>query len=316
MEKERSRMSRMITDRVRPTLTNATIASAIIALFVGSWFAKASLPDPGVLPEPQAGNPPSRIVSMAPGITETLFALGLGQRVVGVTRFCNFPAEVAKLPRVGGHLDPNLEAILRLRPDLVVVMTEQGDLAEALNKLGVRTLSVSDDSVKQVLDTITTLGTRCGVTEQATALVDSLQCRMQAIRKCITGRRRPSVLIVLDRSLGTGTIEDAYVAGRDDYFESLIAMAGGRNAYRGPEIPYPVVSIEGIIRMAPDVIIDLAAGWADDGSEQALTDWRHFPQIAAVRHNRIHALTADYAMVPGPRFILLLEALAERIHAE
>ncbi|MDZ7620025.1 MAG: ABC transporter substrate-binding protein, partial [Patescibacteria group bacterium] len=111
-----------------------------------------------------------------------------------------------------------------------------------------------------------------------------------------------------------GTIEDAYVVGRDDYFESLITMAGGRNTYRGPEIPYPVVSIEGIIRMAPDVIIDLAAGWAGDGSEQALSDWRHFPQVAAVRHNRLHALTADYAMVPGPRFILLLEAIAERIH--
>lgn len=306
----------MIADRAQPTRTSVTIVTAIVALFVGSWFAKASLPEPSRPPHRLIGHTPSRIVSMAPSITETLFALGLGQRVVGVTRFCSFPAEVAELPRVGGHLDPNLEAILRLRPDLVVVMTEQGDLADSLNKLGVRTLAVGDDSVEQVLDTITTLGTHCGVTEQATALVDNLQSRMQAIENRTTGRRRPSVLIVIDRSLGAGTIEDAFVAGRDDYFESLIAMAGGRNAYRGPEIPYPVVSIEGIIRMAPDVIIDLAAGWAGDGSEQALTDWRHFPQVAAVRHNRLHALTADYAMVPGPRFILLLEALADRIHVE
>jgi iron complex transport system substrate-binding protein len=305
----------MIANRARPTLTNATIASAIIALFVGSWFAKASLPQPYRLANPLAGTP-SRIVSMAPGITETLFALGLGERVVGVTRFCTFPAEVAELPRAGGHLDPNLEAILRLRPDLVVVLDEQRDLAETLDKLAVRTLIVGDDTIEQVLDTITTLGEHCNATEQATALVDSLQSRMQAIENRTTGRSRPSVLIVLDRSLGTGTIEDTFVAGRDDYFESLITMAGGRNAYRGPAIPYPVVSIEGIIRMAPDVIIDLAAGWAGHRSEQALADWRHFLQVAAVRHNRIHALTADYATIPGPRFILLLEALAERIHAE
>ncbi|MDZ7619631.1 MAG: helical backbone metal receptor, partial [Patescibacteria group bacterium] len=171
----------MIANRARPTRTSATIASAIIALFVGTWFAKASLPEPGGPPHRLIGQVPSRIVSMAPSITETLFALGLGGRVVGVTRFCSFPAEVAELPRVGGHLDPNLEAILRLRPDLVVLMTEQADLADSLHQLGVRTLAVGDDSVEQVLDTITTLGTHCGATEQATALVDSLQSRMQAI---------------------------------------------------------------------------------------------------------------------------------------
>jgi len=306
----------MIADYLRPTRTSATIVTAILALFAASWFAKASLPQPNRIPELPAGCVPARIVSMAPSITETLFALGLGHRVVGVTRFCDFPAEVAGLPRVGGHFDPNLEAILRLQPDLVVLMTEQGDLANSLNKLGVRTLAVSDDSVEQVLNTITTLGEHCDATRQAMALVDSLRSRMQAIENRTSGRPRPSVLIVLDRSLDAGAIEDAYVVGRDDYFESLITMAGAQNAYRGPDMPYPVVSIEGIIRMAPDVIIDLAAGWADARSEEVLDDWRRFPQISAVRRNRVYALTADHAPVPGPRFILLLEALAERIHAE
>lgn len=306
----------MFSDRVRPTLANAAIASVIVALFVGSWLAKAGLLQPSAVSRLAPGFAPSRIVSMTPGITETLFALGLGDRVVGVTRFCNFPAEVAELPRVGGHFDPNLEAILRLRPDLVVVLDEQRDLAESLNKLALRTLTVGDDSIEQILNAITTLGTHCNATVQAGNLVNDLRSRMRSIQQRAAGRPRPSVLVVIDRSLDTGTIEDLFVAGRDDYFESLIAMAGGQNAYHGPAVPYPVVSIEGIIRMAPDVIIDLAAGWAGDRSEQALTDWRHFPQIAAVRHERVYALTADYAAIPGPRFILLLESLAERIHVK
>ena len=293
--------------------TRALLAGGIVALFVGSWIGRASLRSPRVVEGPPGGAP-RRIVSMAPSVTEMLFALDLGDRVVGVTRFCNYPEAAAELPRVGGHLDPNLEAILRLRPELVAMLDEQQDLAESLNKLGVHTLTVSDDSVGQILDAIAILGARCGAAPRAEQLVGDLRARTEAVRRRTEGLPAPSVLVVVDRSLGTGTIEDAYVAGHDAYFEELIAMAGGRNAYRGPAIPYPVVSVEGMIRIAPEVIIDLAAGRAAAGPEGALADWRRFPQIEAVARGQVYALDAGYAMIPGPRFVLLLEALAERIH--
>ncbi len=293
--------------------TRALLAGGIVALFVGSWAGQASLRSSRVADEPPGGVP-RRIVSMAPSVTEMLFALELGDRVVGVTRFCNYPEAAAERPRVGGHLDPNLEAIVRLRPELVALLDEQQDLAESLNKLGVRTLIVSDDSVGQILDAIATLGVRCGAAARAEQLVGNLRARTEAVRRRTEGLPAPGVLVVVDRALGTGTIEDPFVAGRDAYFEELIEMAGGRNAYRGPAIPYPVISVEGMIRIAPEVIIDLAAGRAAAGTEQALAEWERFPQIEAVARGRVYALDANYAMIPGPRFVLLLEALAERIH--
>lgn len=297
-------------------LARALVAGAIVALFAGTWAGKSRLSREIALPELPPGEVPQRIVSMAPSLTEMLFALDLGDRVVGVTRYCNYPVEAAELPRVGGHLDPNLEAIARLRPDLVVVLEEQQDLAETLGKLALRSVTVSDDSVEQILDTIAILGERCNATLRARELVSNLNARMEAVRRRTAELPRPAVLVVIDRALDAGTIEDAYVAGRDDYFEHLIELAGGRNAYRGPAIPYPVVSVEGIIGISPEVIIDLAAGRIANHAEQAIADWQRFPQIDAVARHRVYALTADYAMIPGPRFVLLLEALAERIHPE
>ena len=294
-------------------LAPSLLAGAIFAVFVASWGVKAILPRREALPEQPRAAAPRRIVSMAPSVTEMLFALDLGDRVVGVTRYCNYPADVAALPRVGGHLDPNTEAIVRLRPDLVVVLDQQQELAEALQKLAVRTVAVGDSSVERILEAIETLGVQCRAAEAAEELIGDLRTRMTAVQQRSGGLPRPPVLVVIDRSLDTGTIEDVYIAGRDAYFEQLIEMAGGRNAYRGPPVPYPVVSVEGIIRIAPEVIIDLAAGRDPDRAEQAMADWRRFPQIEAVARNRLYALTADYAMIPGPRFVLLLEALAERI---
>ncbi len=299
-----------------PILVRTLFAGAILALFVGSWAGKSSLRPTRAVPELPLGAAPRRIVSMAPSVTEMLFALELGDRVVGVTRYCNYPGAAAERPRVGGHLDPNLEAILRLRPDLVVVLDEQQDLAEALHKLGGRTLTVSDNSVEQILDAIATLGHRGGAAPRAEELVADLRARILAVRRRTAGLPRATVLVVIDRALDAGTIEDAYVAGHDEYFEQLIEMAGGRNAYRGPAIPYPVVSVEGMIRIAPEVILDLAAGRAGDRAEEVMADWRRFPQIDAVARGRVYALHADYAIIPGPRFILLLEALAERIHGQ
>ncbi|MDY0168889.1 MAG: helical backbone metal receptor [Thermoguttaceae bacterium] len=297
-------------------LARTLFAAAIVVLFAGSWIGKASLRKETAVPDPPSTEAPRRIVSMAPSVTEMLFALGLGDRVVGATRYCSYPPEVAELPRVGGHLDPNFEAIVRLRPDLVVLLSEQQDLAESLGKLGLRSATVNDDSVEQILDSIASLGERCHAKALAEELVRDLRTRMDAVRQRTADLPKPTVLVVVDRALDAGTIQDTYMAGRDDYFEHLIELAGGRNAYRGPAIPYPVVSVEGIIRISPEVIIDLAAGRIPEHTAQAIADWQRFPQIDAVAQQRIYALSGDYAMIPGPRFVLLLEALAERIHPE
>jgi iron complex transport system substrate-binding protein len=259
---------------------------------------------------------PERIVSMAPNVTEILFALGLGDRVVGVTRYCAYPPEAAGLPKVGGHLDPNLEAIVAQRPDLVVLLDEQRETIAALRKLGVPVLAIRDNSVEEILTAIRSVGERCRAEATAQELIADLRRRIHTVEQHTAGLPRPRVLVVIDRSVDVGTIEDVYVAGHDGYFDHLVAMAGGQNAYRGPRVAYPVVSIEGIVSMAPEVIIDLPAGEPQNADGRALADWQHCPQVPAVSRQQVYALRADYARIPGPRFILLLEALADRIHPE
>jgi len=286
--------------------------AVIVGVFAASLFARTQLGD---APLESASDLPRRIVSMAPNLTETLFTLGLGGRVVGVTRYCLHPPAAAERAKIGGHLDPNFEAVVTLRPDLVVLLREQADLVDSFAKLGIPTLTVSDNGLPEIYTAIERIGTACGAPDRAQRLVDDMRCRVQRIEQRTAGRLRPRVLLVIDRTQGTGAIEDAYVVGSDAYMERLIHLAGGQNAYRGPAVAYPVVSAEGLIYLDPEVIIDFSAatGAVDNGGDH-LADWQTMPELSAVREGRIYALRQQGILLPGPRTVDLLGALAKRIH--
>lgn len=291
-----------------------------MGVFAVCLVARTRLPD--AQREPASGSP-RRIVSMAPNLTETLFTLSLGDRVVGVTRYCLHPPAAAERattlgeqrPTIGGHLDPNFEAVVTLRPDLVVLLREQADLVDSFAKLGIPTLTVSDNGLPEIYAAIERIGTACGAADRAQRLVDDMRRRVQRIKQRTAGLPRPRVLLVIDRTQGTGAIEDAYVVGSDAYMERLVHLAGGQNAYRGPAVAYPVVSAEGLIHLDPEVIIDFsAATGAVNKGDDHLADWRTMPELSAVREGRIYALRQKGILLPGPRTVDLLEALAERIH--
>ncbi len=292
------------------------LAMAILAIFLGSFVARNLLGT--AAPEDLPNGKVERIVSMAPSITETVYTLGLGDRMVGVTRYCAYPPEVQDLPKVGGYHNPNFEAVVALDPDLVILLSGDEPSRTAFHKLRIRTLVVCHDNVEGILDSFVQIG-RVGPAEaDARKMAAGIRARLQAVRRKTAGLPRPKVLFVIERSLGSGKLEDAYVAGRDGFFDEIITLAGGQNAYPPTTVRFPVVSAEGILWMDPDVIIDMTAGLAQGQQDQQtmLADWKQVAEVEAVKAGRVHALTQDYAFVHGPRFILLVEDLARLIHPE
>ncbi len=259
-----------------------------------------------------------RIVSLAPNITETLYALGCGERVVGVSRFCDHPPEALEKPKVGGYFDPNYEAVAALRPDLVLLLPEQSGAREYLDELGIPHETVKNRTVARILDTIRRIGELCDASMRADSLVTNIETRMRAIAAKTAGRERPAVLISIGRTLGTGTLKDVYIAGKGTHYDELIGLAGGTNAYTGRDIQYPLLSPEGLLHLKPDIIVDLVPGLAetDRDREAVLREWEVVPGVPAVDRSRVHILEGGYTVIPGPRFILLLEDLAEIIHPE
>lgn len=274
---------------------------------------------PGARPEPpDSGRVYRRIVSLSPSTTETLFALGLGDRVIGVTRFCNYPPEARGRRRVGGYLDPNYEVIASLAPDLVILLPEQARARRFLDELGLSHITVDNKTVRDILGTIERIGTACGVDGAARALVDSIECRMTLIREMTCALPRPRVLVAVERTVEAGTLREVYVAGKGTHYDELLHAAGGVNAYDGRHIDYPMLTAEGIIQCNPEIIIDIRPILEADSSriERAVREWETVSAVDAVRRGRVHVLRGDCAVIPGPRFIEFLGELARIVHPE
>jgi len=258
---------------------------------------------------------------MAPSVAETLYALGLGDRVVGVTRDCNYPPEVEYVRQtgdIGGFYDPNIEAIVTLRPDLVVLLEEQSNWATAFEKLKIETLVVCHKTTEGIIESFGVIGRVCGAGAQGRRMERDFRDRLARVRDSTKNLKRPRVLFVVDRPHDTGHLADLYIAADDDYFDTVIRLAGGENAYGRRGVRYPVVSPEGILWLNPDVIVDLvpSAKTSQFGRQAVLADWNELKQVRAVREHKVLIPDRDFALIPGPRFVELVEYLAGEIHPE
>ncbi len=258
-----------------------------------------------------------RIISLAPSITETLFKLGLADRVVGVTDYCDFPPEAQAKTRIGGYYDPNYEAIIALRPDIVIMLPEHQEPKQYLSRFGLNLLIVDHKSIPAILSSITAIGNACGAEQKAAFIVHDLRERMESIKLKTDGLNRPKVMITVGRNMGSGSLKDIYISGRDGFYDKMITLAGGVNAYTG-NVTFPVVSGEGIIRMNPEVIIDIIPDLEQKGWDKAMItkEWKTIFQVDAIKNNRVYIFGEDYVAVPGPRFILIMEQMAKVIHPE
>jgi len=258
---------------------------------------------------------PARIVSTSPSITETLFALGIGDRVVGVSTYCRYPAEALALPKVGTFLKPDAEIIARLKPELTIVNRGPSGIEQHLNALQLRFITVDPGTVESVFPTIRQIGEAAGVTPRAEALIASLEARLARVRTAVAGRSPTKVLIIVGRR--TGTLTDLIGVSEKSYLGDLVRIAGGVNVLSGTLPAYPRISMETVVRLAPQVIVD--AGDMGDTADQrearrtqTLALWRAQPLIPST--TRVFFAGSDAFVVPGPRIVDVAETFARWFH--
>jgi iron complex transport system substrate-binding protein len=257
---------------------------------------------------------PGRIVSLVPALTEMLFAIGAGPQVVAVSSFDEFPAEVKKLPRVGALLDPDTERILALRPEMVVIYASQTDLQEQFARAGVRAFAYRHGGIPVILDTIRELGTVTGHQDAAARVLRDIEVRLDQVRARVKGRTRPKVLLVFERQ--PKTLREIYASGGQGFLHEMLEIAGGQNVFADVARESVQPSVETILARAPDVILEVRAeGLIADREVTGERDvWSSLSSVPAVRNRRIHFLSGDYLVVPGPRFAAATETLARTLH--
>lgn len=261
---------------------------------------------------------PQRIISLAPSITETVFAIGAGSQLVGVTKYCDFPVATESLPKVGGFVDPNIEAIVSLEPDLVILLANHSRVIKQLKQLNINVLTVSNASLSDIQQTITIIAERTGHQSQAEKIITKIHNRIEFIAEKVAEKTPPRVMIAMGHSIGTEQVKQVFIAGNQDFYNDLIQLSGGVNAYQGANLKIPSVSVEGIMEINPQVIIDIFPEADDHHTDlnQALKGWHKLKYIDAVKNNRVHIIEENYATIPGPRIFLLLEQIARLIHPE
>jgi len=256
---------------------------------------------------------PQRIVSMAPNVTELLFAMGIGDRVVGVTDFCNHPPEARTKRRIGGVLNPNLEAILALEPDLVINIPGQASqqIMNRLRDLGTHTLTTRTDTIEEIFAAIEEIGQATGATNGAETLARKMRAGLQETSDRVKGRPRAKVLFAIGH-------DPLYLAGSGTFIDGLIEMAGGTNIASGAVGMYPRFNMEEVIKRAPDVIIDASMGsaFSPEDREKRRDWWLRWDSIPAVKNDRIYGLDTDELIRPGPRIVDALREVARVIHPE
>jgi iron complex transport system substrate-binding protein len=265
----------------------------------------------------QSAGIPARLVSTSPSITETLFALGLGDRVVGVSSYCRYPREVLSLPKVGSFLKPDAETIARLKPDLVFVHTGPNTAQAQLATLGLRTAVVDSGSLQSALDTIGQISRAAGVPERGAQLLGEVNGALDRVRTAVAGRPPRRVLIIVGRR--TGTLTDIIAVGAGSYLSEIAAIAGGVNVLASTPFDYPRISMESVIGLAPDLIVDvgeMGESPEDSDRRRRTTEglWRQQTLVKAVRDGRIHAVNDEAFVVPGPRIVDVARTMAGWFH--
>lgn len=258
---------------------------------------------------------PKRIVSLSPSTTEILYGVGAFPQVVGVSQYCSYPPEVAKLPRVGGWQTSDVEKIVALRPDLVVLTQAQVPfIADKLAAFHIRSVAVPAQSLADVFSAIRIIGSATGHPDQASALAEQTHASLDAIHAKVARLSRPTVLLVVSRT--PGTLSDLYVATPGSYLMDLVDIAGGKSAVGPERIGYGKISKEAVLRFNPDVIIDFVHGSKTKLGEHLADVWNDLPELRAVREKRVYP--ADDPFLPHPsQFVTRTARIFERmIHPE
>jgi len=256
---------------------------------------------------------PQRIISNIPATTEMLFAMGAGARVIAVGNFDRYPPEAAARPKVGGLIDPDVERIISLKPDLVVVYGTQQDLRTQLERARIPMFLYQHAGLADITVTIRELGARIGSTKESTALADRIEADIADVKSRVAGRPRPRTLVVFGRD--AETLRGMYASGAVGFLHDMLVAAGGTNVFSDINRQSIQTTSELAVARAPEVIIEIGVDTASS-SGRNLRAWDSLPSIPAVRNKRIYQLRGDGMMNPGPRISASVRRMAEVLHPQ
>jgi iron complex transport system substrate-binding protein len=255
--------------------------------------------------------PPERIISMAPSVTETLYALDLQDRLMAVSTYCTYPEAAQHLPKIGDYGNYNFEAIVSLNPDLVILLEEFDAEKIRLTGLGIPYLETGTYFIADILESIKAIGETCDVEDRSQKLIQQLESRMDTLTK--NEINPPRTLLVFNRQPESGEVKQIHAFGTACLHNELLEMAGGKNVVEG-KLPFAILSREAIMRLNPDVIIELSALEAPPHNPTA--PWASLSSVNAIRDNRIKVISGTQSFIPGPRFIETLEDIEIALQEE
>jgi iron complex transport system substrate-binding protein len=242
-----------------------------------------------------------------------LFAIGAGPQVVAVSSFDRYPPEVAKLQRVGALLDPDVERILALHPDLVAVYASQSDLRAQLERAKIPTYVYSHAGLPDVTATLRAIGNRVGHGREAAGVATAIEGRIAAVRKRVANLPRPKTLIVFDRE--ALALRGIYASGGVGFIHDMVDAAGGTNVFADVKQQAVQATTELILSRRPEVILELRGDpVAPDVRAREIGVWRALGSLPAVRNNRVYFIDQQMTVVPGPRVADAIELIAKTLH--
>ena len=253
------------------------------------------------------GGPPQKIISVVPNVTETLFAFGLGGKVIAVGDYDEFPPEVRKKPRIGGLINPNIEKIIEMHPDLVITYGSQDVLRERLQSVGIRMFPFSHGNVEHTLQYMLDLGRVAGAEQEAQRIVDEIRKTFDEIHSHAPPKR-PKIMVVHDR--GAGTLGSFYSVGSRAFQHDLFEIAGGQNLFADVDSETIQPTLEEVISRKPDIIIEtLPPPLTESETAQRVKDW----ESLGFSRGQIYIEGESYLLVPGPRLALAARRISEII---
>lgn len=267
-------------------------------------------------PTPRSGAVPQRIVTIAPNAAEIIAALDQADRIVGVSTFCIYPPELTDRPRVGGLMDPNLERILSLQPDLVVLRGRSAPTESMCRDNGIDVFLDRTETMDDVFKTVQSLGDLLGVPDRARQINAERRAQLAAIEQRVAARPRPRVFLTVARN--PSSLANLATAGKGVFLDEVIRLAGGENVFGRLDVPYPSIGPEAILGAQPEVIIEAMpeTDLTPELRNHVRAQWRSLGPMPAVEHDRIYVLPDDNALIPSPRIVDTIQRVADLLHPQ
>ncbi|AGB41649.1 ABC-type Fe3+-hydroxamate transport system, periplasmic component [Halobacteroides halobius DSM 5150] len=252
---------------------------------------------------------PKRIISLAPSNTEILFALGLEDKVVGVTKHADYPQAATKKKQVSSK---NLETIIQLKPDLVLAAgITSKEMVKRLRQLGIKVIGLNPKTIKEIIASISLVGKITGQQKKARKLTTRMQDKInkitETIKEHVSQKQRPEVFYEVWK-------QPLYTAGPNTFIDNLISLAGGVNIAHDAQSAWPQYSFEVLLAKNPDVYLASKHSWKGTVTKRTIMNRDEFASIKAIREGRVHILNPDIVNRPGPRIVIALEKIAKVLH--